>query len=152
VPKEYVKDMGDMGSSTTAAQLGAIGLGLLSGTVMIAVLAVLPHLLKRRYLAKQGVKSAAPVAAPPVAATPSEAAPLSSLTPVTQAFIAQELSYALAAIMLSFFLALTTLFLYRALAPTTFVWFGVTEVLWYLLGFFVYTLRKIVRDKKLRES
>jgi hypothetical protein len=108
-----------MGSTTL--QIGAILAGILSGSVMIAIMVAFPLLSRLpRFSKNQGAT--------------------------------QELGFSLGAILVSFLFGAVALFVCRGVAPTQLVWFGVTEVVWFMLGVTVYALRKIRQEKKSRDA
>lgn len=121
-----------MGSSTTH-QIISLALGILSGSVMIAILVLAPRIRWR----PKGMRQLTTIAG-------------SEPTPGSDA--ASGLGASLAAVLLSFLFGTITLFIYRAWEPSYLLWFGLTEILWYLLGFSVYAVSKIVREKQLREK
>jgi hypothetical protein len=127
--------------SVNALQTIALALGIVSGSVMIAMLATFPRILPpliQAYLKRRRKRAGA------------QTLDLETLSP--QQRMTFELGYSMAAIGVSFLFGAVTILLYRLYAPDYLVWFGVTEILSYLLGFAVYAVSRFVREKRLREE
>jgi hypothetical protein len=107
----------------TFAQLLATLLGVLCGSIMIAMLVYVPIILKKRSQKNNSEY-------------------------VQNDFMPQELAHSFVAIMLTFFICSAAIFVYHLLAPDTLVWFGVTAVSWYFIGFAVYSVQKIAKERK----
>jgi hypothetical protein len=128
----------------STAQLIAILLGFLSGSVMIAVLVFGPPLIKK--ITKQIAERKAAKAK--AAKKTSADTPAISGTLVHNAYISSEMNYAFGALMVGFLFCSVTIVLWRLFARDTLVWFSMTEIVWYLVGFFVYAVQKIVKERK----
>ncbi|MDR1775038.1 MAG: hypothetical protein LBS17_01035 [Actinomycetes bacterium] len=144
-----------MGSSGTQ-QIVALCLGVLSGSLMVAILVFVPHMIRRR---KRVVSAAIagthspPTAAATATATGAAPAPASApTTPLSTIDATANLTGPLLAIIISFIYGMAIIFIYRLFDPTHLVWFGVAEIMWFLLGLVVYAVRKIAIDRKLREK
>ena len=68
------------------------------------------------------------------------------------AYIPQELGYAFGALVVGFFFCTVTIFIYNYFAHDSLVWFSVTEIFWYLIGFSVYAFQKIVKERRTSEK
>jgi len=116
----------------STAQLIAILLGFLCGSLMIAILIYTPLILKKRTLKK-------------VAKAAQEDA--QDVVKVNE-YIPQELGYAFGALIVGFLFFTVAIFAYNALAHDTMVWFSVTGIIWYLVGFTAYALQKVLKERK----
>jgi len=107
----------------TFAQLIAVLLGVLCGSIMIAILIYVPIFLKKRTL-KNNSQDA------------------------NSDFMPQELIHSAVALLATFLLASIAIFVYSLVASDTLVWFGITMLFWYLVGFAVYASQKIAKERK----
>jgi len=67
-------------------------------------------------------------------------------------FMPQELAHSYVALILAFVICTIAILLYNWIAPETLVWFGVTAVFWYFIGYTAYTIRKIMKERKKSEK
>ena len=107
----------------TFEQLIAALLGLLCGSIMIAMLIYVPIFLKKRALRKN---------------------PQHSDDDVTP----RELIYSGIALLTTFVFASLAILVYFLIASDTLVWFSITALMWYLAGFAVYAVQKIAKERK----
>jgi small-conductance mechanosensitive channel len=110
------------GTMLTFAQFIATLLGFVVGSIMIAILVLVPKLLKNRARKNKSY--------------------------VNNDFMPQEVAYSSVAIMITFLLATAAILIYFGIAPDTLVWFGITAVLWYFMGYVVYAVQKIVKERQ----
>ena len=115
------------GTMLTSSQLIAALLGVLCGSAMIAMLIYVPIFLKKRS-SKSGSEY------------------------VQNDFMPKEVAHSSLAIMLTFLFCSLAILVYFLIAPDTLVWFGVTAVLWYFLGYVVFAVQKIVKEHKSLEN
>ena len=111
----------------TFTQLIAALLGILCGSIMTAMLIYVPIYLKKRAL-KSNAQNA------------------------TSDVMPQELIHSAVALLATFIFASLAIFIYFRIAPDTLVWFGVTALIWYLVGFAVYAVQKIAKERKSHEK
>ena len=121
----------------TSAELTAALLGVLCGSVMIAMLVFIPLALKKR--------------------SSDETSSLSQNSPSQDSpsqndFMPQELLHSLFALMGTFLFCTIAILIYNSVAPDTLAWFGVAAVIWYLAGFTVYALSRIAKERKPMEK
>lgn|GEM_PF-1174283 len=116
-----------MGEMVSTAQIIAILLGFICGTIMTAALVFIPMFLKKRALKKKS-------------------------NYVENEFMSQELAHAYAALIFAFVFCAAAIIIYNQLAPETLAWFGVTAVFWYFIGYTAYTLQKVLKERKNSEK
>jgi len=111
----------------TSAELTAALLGVLCGSVMIAMLILIPAALKKRSTGENPDSTQGD-------------------------FMPQELLHSLFALMGTFLFCTAAILVYHTVAPDTLAWFGVSAVIWYLAGFTVYALSRIAKERKTIEK
>ena len=104
----------------TSAQLIAALIGVLCGTFMIATLIYIPIFLGGRAKKKN--------------------------SHVKNDFMPQEMLHSYIPIVATFLFATIAIFIWHLIVPDTLIWFSVPMIFWYLIGFSVYAVQKIVKE------
>jgi len=104
-------------------QIVAVALGIVCGSMMIAILIFLPIFVEKRARQK-GSKF------------------------VDNEMMPQGMAFSAVGLIAVFLFASLAIFIYHLIYPNTLVWFGVAALAWYLAGFTVYSLQKIVKERK----
>ena len=113
------------------AQVIAALLGVLCGSIMIAMLIYVPIFLKNRSFKTN---------------------PQNKTQNANNEVMPQELIHSVMALLATFIFASIAIFVYFLIAPDTLVWFGITALIWYLTGFAVYAVQKIAKERKSHEK
>ena len=111
----------------TFTQVIAALLGVLCGSIMIAMLIYVPIFLKNRSLKNNSQNTA---------------------QNTTNEVMPQELIHSAVALLATFLFASIVIFIYFLVAPDTLVWFSIAALMWYLVGFAVYAVQKIAKERK----
>ena len=107
----------------TFAQVIAALLGVLCGSIMIAILIYVPIFLKKRSLNNNSQNT-------------------------NNDIMPHELIHSGAAIIITFIFASLLIFICFLIAADILVWFSITMLAWYLAGFAVYAVQKIAKERK----
>ncbi|MCL2525980.1 MAG: hypothetical protein FWE46_02875 [Coriobacteriia bacterium] len=111
----------------TSSHFIAALLGVVCGSIMIAVLIAIPAYLKARASKKETQF-------------------------VENELMSKDMMNSFVALMVTFVIATIAIFGYHAVAPDTLLWFSVTMLIWYLAGFTVYAFQKIAKERKNMEK
>lgn len=107
----------------TSEQFFAVVLGVICGSIMTAILIFTPVLLEKRAREK-GSKFA------------------------DNEMLPQGIAFSSVGLVLVFIFASIAIFTYNFIAPDTLVWFGIATLAFYAAGFTVYSVQKIVKERK----
>ena len=107
----------------TSEQFVAVALGIVCGGLMTAILIFTPVILKKRARTK-GSKFA------------------------DNEMLPEGIAFSSVGLVIVFLFASIAIVTYNFIAPYTLVWFGVSTLASYSLGFTVYSVQKIVKERK----